>query len=85
MITNTQNKAHKRKQHTWASPGDLYRNQINYILVKTRYRNQVLKTIGYPATDIDFDHNLLMMTCKLTKPKKDFREFKNKEDGVPKT
>jgi len=76
VITNTWNKVPKIRQYTWSSLGDLYRNQIDYILVKSRYQNQVLKSIAYAGADIDSDHNLLMMTCKLkwkklSKPKKE--------------
>lgn len=45
MVTNTWNKLHKRRQYTWSSSGNLYRNQIDYKLVKLRYRNQVLKSM----------------------------------------
>ena len=46
-------------------PGDKRRFQIDYILVKQRFRNQTKDCKSYPGADIDSDHNLVMMKCHL--------------------
>ena len=41
VITNTLFKHHKRRRYTWTAPGDTGRFQIDYALVKYRYKNGV--------------------------------------------
>lgn len=36
--------------------------QLDYILVKKRYRNQLKQSKSYPGADINSDHNLVMET-----------------------
>lgn len=36
------------------------RYQIDYIMVKNRFKNQVKESRSYPEADIDSDHNLVM-------------------------
>src|SRR6476661_8724747 len=50
---------------TWKSPGDLRRYQIDYILVRQRYRNSVKSSWSHPGADVDSDHNLVAMWLKL--------------------
>jgi hypothetical protein len=64
LITNTYFKHHQRR-YTWKMPGDINRYQIDYIMVKKRFRNQVKDCRSYPGSDIDSDHNLLMMKSNL--------------------
>lgn len=45
---------------TWKMPGDMNRYQIDYIMVKNRFKNQVKESRSYPEADIDSDHNLVM-------------------------
>ena len=40
-IANTPFKIHKKRRYTWTMPGDIGRCQLDYILVKQRFRNQV--------------------------------------------
>ena len=59
-------------------PGDIGRYQIDYILVKERFRNQVINSKSYPGADIASDHNLVVMNSrlkfkKLAKPTKEGR------------
>lgn len=61
-------------------PRDIGRYQINYILVRKRFRNQVRKCKTYPGADVYTDHNLLMMKSnvtykKLKKPKNTKRRY----------
>lgn len=46
-------------------PGDISRYQLDYILVRSRYKNSVKNSCAYPGADADTDHNLVAMTMKL--------------------
>uniref|UniRef100_A0A6M2DQT5 Putative endonuclease-reverse transcriptase n=1 Tax=Xenopsylla cheopis TaxID=163159 RepID=A0A6M2DQT5_XENCH len=59
MVTNTWFKKRKTKLYTWKSPGDINRYQIDYVLVKHRFRNSVKDVRTFPGADIDSDHNML--------------------------
>src|SRR6218665_1769165 len=61
MVTDTWFKQPKRRSYTWKMPGDRRRYQIDYILVKHRYRNSVKVACSYPGADADSDHNLVAM------------------------
>ncbi|XP_027210521.1 craniofacial development protein 2-like [Penaeus vannamei] len=50
MIGNTWFTQHPRRLATWRSPGDKYRNQLDFIMIKKR----PCKT--YPGADCDSDH-----------------------------
>jgi len=62
IITNTWFEHEKRRRYTWKKAGDAGRYQLDYILVRQRYRNSVKNARSYPGVDIDSDHNLVMMT-----------------------
>src|SRR6476619_5462763 len=51
VITNTWLEQEKRRRYTWKSPGDLRRYQIDYILVRQRYRNSVKSPWSYAGAD----------------------------------
>ena len=61
MKTSTSRRA------TWLSPNGKYHNQIDYIMVRKRFRSSVniAKTRSFPGADIGSDHELVMMTFKL--------------------
>lgn len=65
IITNTCFDHHPRRRYTWKMPGDVGRYQIDFIMVKNRFKNQVNDSRSYPGADIDSDHNLVMMKCNL--------------------
>src|SRR6476469_115569 len=65
VITNTWFEQEKRVRYTWKSPGDLRRYQIDYIIVRQRYRNSVKSSWSYPGADVYSDHNLVAMRLKL--------------------
>ncbi|XP_072048767.1 craniofacial development protein 2-like [Amphiura filiformis] len=73
-IMNTCFKHHKRNLDTWKSPGDRYRNQIDYIMMKRRWKSSVLDAKTYPGADCDTDHILLAAKMRVkptcTKPKR---------------
>ena len=61
MVCNTWFKQPKRRRYTWKKPGDTGRFQIDYILVRQRYRNGVKCTKSLPGADCNSDHNMVMM------------------------
>ena len=61
MIANTCFEYSLRRRYSWTSPEDTRRLQIDYILVKQRYRNSVKNAASYPGADCYSDHNLVMM------------------------
>lgn len=64
-LTNTWFKQNKRRTYTWKAPGDLRRRQLDYILVKQRYRNSVKNSHACPGADANTDHSLVVMRAKL--------------------
>jgi len=58
IVTNTWFKKPKRRLYTWKAPGDWGRHQLDYILMKHRFRNSVKDVQTLPGADIDSDHNL---------------------------
>src|SRR6476619_642208 len=65
VMTNTWFEQEKRRRYIWKRPGDLRRYQIDYILVRQRYRSSVKSSWSYPGADVDSDHNLVAMRLKL--------------------
>lgn len=61
VITNTYQKIHRRKRYTWKMLGDIGQYQIEYKLVRKRFRNHVRRCITYPGAEMDSDHNLLLI------------------------
>ena len=56
VLCNTIFKQHPRRLWTWKSPGDNTRNQIDYVLIKTRFRNAIKSCKTYPGADCYSDH-----------------------------
>ena len=63
VIINTWFKQHPRNLYTWRSPGDKYRNQVDYITINSRFWNVIKSARTYPGADCDTDHILLV--CRL--------------------
>ena len=59
-VANTHFQQPERRLYTWKSPGDIYRNQIDYIMVRRRFSNSVKDCRTYPGADINSDHCLLV-------------------------
>lgn len=59
VITNTLFKKNKRRRYTWKMPGIIRRYQIDYILVKNRFKNRI-KSCN-PGADCDNNHQLMGM------------------------
>jgi exonuclease III len=64
-IANTLFKQPKRRLYTWKSPGDVHRNQIDYLLIKSRFKNSIINCRTYPGADIKSDHSPVVMKMKL--------------------
>ena len=65
VVTNTWFEHEKRRRYTWKMPGDIGRYQLDYILVKHRYRNSVKDSRAYPGADANTDHNLVAAKIEL--------------------
>ena len=72
VVTNTWFKHEKRRRYIWKRPGDTARFQLNYILVKQRYRNSAKNSRSYPGADDDSDRNLVM--AKIQLKRKNYQE-----------
>ena len=57
IIANTWFQQPVRKLYTWESPGDISRNQIDYIMFNERFRNCMKQAKTYPGADMNSDHN----------------------------
>ena len=60
IIGNTWFYYHPRRLWTWMSPGDRARNQIDYIMVKKRWRTSLQNVKTRPGADCGSDHQLLV-------------------------
>lgn len=69
IIMNTWFQLPKRRLYTWKAPSDsrelIVRNQIDYIMVKKRFRNAVKNVKTYPSADANTDHVLLAAKVKI--------------------
>ncbi|XP_060873900.1 craniofacial development protein 2-like [Metopolophium dirhodum] len=77
-IANTFFQHHKRRLYTWKRPGDTAIYQIDYIITKQRFKNQIKQCKTYPGADIDSDHNLIIMETNLKYKKIKKGVFTNK-------
>ena len=73
FITNTAFKHYERRRYTWQSPGGGYRNQIDFILVKNRWKTCVENSRAYPGPDCGSDHNLVGAVVRLKIKKNEFK------------
>jgi hypothetical protein len=71
IISNTWYQHHARHLYTWRSPGDVIRNQIDYIMINWRYQNSIKNVRAFPGADINSDHNpvIMKMHVKLKRTK----------------
>ena len=65
IIANTMFKQPKRRLYTWKSPGDIYRRQIDYIMIRKRFRNTLRQVRTYPGADIGSDHNPVVASVEI--------------------
>jgi len=81
IVTNTWFKKPKRRLNTRKARGDWSRHQLDYILVKHRFRNSVKDVQTLPGADTDSDHNLLDAKVR-TRLKKIIRFKRADLDGI---
>ena len=89
VLANTLGHHKASRRWTWHSPNGQHHNQIDYILVRKRFRLGVnsTRTRRFPGADIRNDHDLLIMTFhrrlnrirmpKHTRPKFDLETLKD--------
>ena len=67
MLANTFGNHKASRRWTWHSPNGQHHNQIDYILVRKRFRSEVnsARTRSFPGADIGSDHDLLIVTFHL--------------------
>ena len=67
VVANTFGPHKTSRKITWHSPDGKTHNQIDYIMVKKRFKTSVhiAKTRSFPGADIGSDHELVMLTFKL--------------------
>ncbi|CAB3248147.1 unnamed protein product [Arctia plantaginis] len=65
MIVNSLFQHHPRRLYTWVSPGGKTRNQIDYIMVRSRWRSSITNAHTLPGADCGSDHQLLISKLKL--------------------
>ena len=83
FITNTWFEQKRPARHTWTSPDDNTKNQIDYILASHRYRNTILNSKVYPGADCSSDH-ILVVTRLRMRMKKIKKEETSREAGLDK-
>ena len=66
VLSNTFGQHKASRRWTWHSPNGQVHNQIDYIMVKKRFKTSVnfAKTRSFPGADIGSDHELVMMTFR---------------------
>jgi len=77
IVTNIRFKKPKRRLYTWKTTGDWSGHQLEYFLVKHRFRNGVRDVQTLPGADID-SHQKLLVAKICTRLKKTV-SFKRKD------
>ena len=90
VLTNTLGPHKPSRRWTLHSPDGNHHNQIDFILVKKRFRSgvNIYRTRSFPGADIGSDHDLVMMTFqvrlkKTRKPNKLRLRFDHEKQRVP--
>lgn len=80
-ITNTVFQHHIRRLYTWQSPGGKYTNQIDYILIRTRFRTLIRNAKTMPSANCNSDHRLLIVKFQIKLQKTRKRIIPKKHSG----
>ena len=64
VLANTLGNHKPSRRWTWHSPDGTHHNQIDYILVKKRFRSGIktARTRTFPGADVGSDHDMVMVT-----------------------
>ena len=65
IIANTWFQQPVRKLYTWKSPGDISRNQIDYIMLNEIFRNCIKQAKTYSGADMNSDHNPVVVKINM--------------------
>ncbi|XP_061463080.1 craniofacial development protein 2-like isoform X1 [Rhineura floridana] len=65
FIANTCFQQPKRRLYTWTSPNGQYRNQIDYIIGRRRWKSSILSAKTRPGSECGTDHKLLISEIKV--------------------
>lgn len=84
-IMNTVFQQHRRRLYTWTSPDGKHRNQIDYILIRSRWRSSIMNAHTLPGADCQSDHQLLVCYLKLKLRNSIPRKINNKQAIVDQT
>uniref|UniRef100_A0A8D8LZ42 Craniofacial development protein 2 n=3 Tax=Cacopsylla melanoneura TaxID=428564 RepID=A0A8D8LZ42_9HEMI len=80
FLANTWFQQKESARHTWTSPGQNIKNQIDFIGVSKRFRNGVINCKARPGADCGSDHNPVVMTIKIKLKKLDKKKTTEKWD-----
>ena len=65
FVTNTGFRNRPRHKTTWISPDGCTKNEIDYILIRSRFKSSALNCRAYPIADCGSDHNLVATRLRL--------------------
>ena len=65
VVANTLFQQHPRRLYTWQSPDGKTRNQIDFILIKKRWKSAVRIAKTLPGADVGSDHQLLIANVRV--------------------
>ena len=65
VVANTLFQQHPRRLYTWISPNGKVRNQIDFILIKKRWKSSVKVAKTLPGADVGSDHQLLIANIRV--------------------
>lgn len=75
FLCNSGFQRHPRQLYMWQSTGDKYRNQIDCILINTKWRASIKDTKTYPGKYCDIDHQLLAAEINIKLRKRQIQNF----------
>jgi len=64
-VANSMFLHHPRRKYTWLSPDGNTRNQIDYILINSRWQSSIINARTFPGADCGSDHQLLVALLRL--------------------
>ena len=79
-VCNTRFQQHPRRLYTWTHPSGKWKNQIDYIMIGSRWRSDVIDAKTRPGADCGTDHNLLVADLRFRLSRRIFRKKSSKLD-----